>query len=58
LEAEVDALLSEAANVGATIVKPAQKAAWGGYHGYCREPDGHLWEIAYNPFMWVGPEDN
>jgi uncharacterized glyoxalase superfamily protein PhnB len=51
--------LSEVANAGATIVKPAQKAAWGGYHGYFRDPpDGHLWEIAYNPFMWVGPEDN
>ncbi len=42
---------------GATIVKPAQKATWGGYHGYFRDSDGHVWEIAQNPFMWVGPED-
>lgn len=57
-EDEVEALMQEAANAGAAIIKPAQKAAWGVYHGYFRDPDGHLWEIAHNPFMWVGPEDN
>ena len=56
-EAEVDALLEQAVNAGATLVKPAQRAAWGGYHGYFADPDGHLWEIAHNPFGWVGPED-
>ncbi|MDF1696157.1 MAG: VOC family protein [Saprospiraceae bacterium] len=56
-EEEVDAIMEKAKNVGAIIVKQTQKAAWGGYHGYFQDPDGHLWEIAYNPFMWIGPED-
>ena len=56
-EAEVDTLMDEAKAVGAKIVKPAQKAFWGGYHAYFKDPDGHLWEIAHNPFFWVGPED-
>lgn len=54
-EAEVDAVMDEAKAAGAAIVKPAQKADWGGYHGYFRDPDGHLWEIAYNPYVWIGP---
>ena len=56
-EAEVDTLMDEAKAVGAKIVKPAQKAFWGGYHAYFKDPDGYLWEIAHNPFFWVGPED-
>lgn len=56
-EDEVDQLFAEVLAAGATPVKPVQKAAWGGYHGYFADPDGHLWEIAYNPFAWVGPED-
>ena len=56
-EAEVDAAMQEAEAAGAEIVKPAQKAEWGGYHGYFKDPDDHLWEIAYNPYFWVGPED-
>ena len=56
-EAEVDALMAEAEVAGAKITKPAQKAFWGGYHGYFKDLDGHLWEIAYNPFFWIGPED-
>lgn len=52
-EAEVDAMMAEAAGIGATILKPAQKAFWGGYHGYFADPDGHVWEIAYNPFFPV-----
>lgn len=46
---EVDALLQHAASVGATIVKPAREAEWGGYSGYFADPDGHLWEVAWNP---------
>ena len=46
---EVDALLELAKNAGATITKPAQKAFWGGYHGYFQDPDGHLWEIIWHP---------
>lgn len=46
---EVDAVMLTAKNAGARIVKPAQKAFWGGYAGYFQDPDGHLWEVAYNP---------
>jgi catechol 2,3-dioxygenase-like lactoylglutathione lyase family enzyme len=56
-DAEVDALLSQAVDAGATLVKPGQKVFWGGYSGYFKDPDGHLWEIAHNPFCWIGPED-
>jgi catechol 2,3-dioxygenase-like lactoylglutathione lyase family enzyme len=48
-EAEVDAVMAQAAQAGATIVKPAAKAFWGGYAGYFQDPDGHLWEVAWNP---------
>lgn len=47
---EVDATLAHAESVGATIVKPAQDVFWGGYSGYFRDPDGFLWEVAWNPF--------
>lgn len=56
-EAEVDEVMSQAAKAGATIVKPPQKVFWGGYSGYFADPDGHLWEVAYNPHFWVGPRD-
>ncbi|APE32358.1 glyoxalase [Halomonas aestuarii] len=56
-EAEVDALLAQAVAAGATLVKPAQKVFWGGYSGYFADPDGHLWEVAYNPLFWIGPGD-
>ncbi len=49
-EASVDAALAHAARLGAEIVKPAQRAFWGGYSGYFADPDGHLWEVAHNPF--------
>lgn len=57
-EAAVDALLAQATAAGATLVKPAQRVFWGGYSGYFADPDGHLWEVAHNPFFWVGPKDN
>ncbi len=47
--AEVDAVLQEALQAGARIVKPAQETFWGGYAGYFADPDGHLWEVAWNP---------
>lgn len=56
-EAEVEAVLEQAVAAGATLVKPAQKVFWGGYSGYFKDPDGHLWEVAHNPFTWIGPED-
>ncbi len=49
-EAEADAVLAEAVKAGATLIKPAQKVLWGGYSGYFKDPDGHLIEVAYNPF--------
>lgn len=47
--AEVDAAMELAARAGATIVKPAQPTFWGGYAGYFQDPDGHLWEVVWNP---------
>jgi len=48
---EVDAVLAEAKGAGATLLKPAQEAFWGGYSGYFSDPDGFLWEVAWNPFF-------
>ncbi|WP_070988897.1 VOC family protein [Halofilum ochraceum] len=56
-EAAVDELLERAVSVGATLIKPARKVFWGGYSGYFADPDGYLWEVAHNPFFWVGPKD-
>lgn len=50
-EAEVERVLAEAVAAGASLVKPAQKVFWGGYSGYFADPDGHLWEVAHNPFF-------
>jgi catechol 2,3-dioxygenase-like lactoylglutathione lyase family enzyme len=47
--AEVDALLAHVARVGGTILKPGHETDWGGYSGYFYDPDGFLWEVAYNP---------
>jgi catechol 2,3-dioxygenase-like lactoylglutathione lyase family enzyme len=49
-EAEVDAVLADAAQAGGRLVRPAHKTFWGGYSGYFADPDGHLWEVAHNPF--------
>jgi hypothetical protein len=46
---EVDAVLDEAVAAGGTLVKPAEDVFWGGYVGYFADPDGHLWEVAWNP---------
>ena len=46
---EVDAVMAQAQRAGATIVKPAQATFYGGYAGYFQDPDGHLWEVAFNP---------
>ena len=50
---EVDELLDVAVAAGGTLVKPAQDTFWGGYSGYFSDPDGYLWEIAWNPFFWI-----
>lgn len=47
--AAVDAVLAEALKAGARPVKAAADTAWGGYVGYFQDPDGHLWEVAWNP---------
>jgi hypothetical protein len=41
--------MKQAAGAGAVIVKPAHDTFWGGYSGYFQDPDGHLWEVAWNP---------
>ena len=56
-EHEVDEIVDQAVEAGATLVKKPQKVFWGGYSGYFKDPDGHLWEVAHNPFFWVGPTD-
>ena len=56
-EADVERVLAQAVAAGGTLVKPAQKVFWGGYSGYFADPDGHLWEVAHNPFSWIGPPD-
>lgn len=57
-EAEVDAVMAEAEQAGAVIQKPAEKVFWGGYSGYFRDPDGHAWEVAYNPFWELDANGN
>lgn len=56
-EAEVDEIIQQAINSGAELAKQPQKVFWGGYSGYFKDPDGYLWEVAYNPFSWIGPVD-
>lgn len=46
---EVDAAIAEAVAAGAALVKPAHDTDWGGYSGYVADPDGHAWEVAWNP---------
>jgi uncharacterized glyoxalase superfamily protein PhnB len=46
---EVDAVMDQAKRAGARIIKPARDTFWGGYAGYFQDPDGHLWEIVWNP---------
>ncbi len=48
---EVDALLAEAERAGGRILVPAEDKFWGGYSGYFADPDGHPWEVAWNPFF-------
>ena len=50
---EVDDLLAVAVSAGAALVKPAQDTFWGGYSGYFTDPEGYLWEIAWNPHFWI-----
>ena len=56
--AEVNAVLARAVDAGATLVKPAAEAFWGGYSGYFADPEGHLWEVAHNPFWRLDAQGN
>jgi catechol 2,3-dioxygenase-like lactoylglutathione lyase family enzyme len=53
---EVDAVLAQAEAVGAKLLKPAQETFWGGYDGYFADPDGFLWEVAWNPFFPIAED--
>jgi catechol 2,3-dioxygenase-like lactoylglutathione lyase family enzyme len=55
-EADVDAVLAEAVAHGGVLYKAGQRAHWGGYRGYFADPDGHLWEVCYNPFFPLDKE--
>ena len=57
-ETAVEKVMSQALAAGATLVKEAQSVFWGGFSGYFKDPDEHLWEVAYNPHFWVGPCDD
>lgn len=52
---EVDAVMAQAKAAGARILKPPFEIFWGGYLGYFADPDGHLWEVVYNPKAQIGP---
>ena len=53
---DVDAALKEAETAGGTILKQAEEVFWGGYSGYFADPDGHPWEIAFNPYWEIGED--
>ena len=53
---EVDEILVLAESAGAKILKPAEEVFWGGYSGYFQDPDGHVWEVAYNPFLDINED--
>lgn len=55
---EVLGVLDQAVRSGGKLIKKAQEVFWGGYSGYFADPDGHLWEVAWNPHFWPGPKDN
>jgi len=55
-EAEVDAAYAAALAAGASALKAPQKVFWGGYSGYYADPDGHVWEVAMNPFWPLSPD--
>jgi uncharacterized glyoxalase superfamily protein PhnB len=55
---EVEDVLRQAIKSGGKLIKPAQDVFWGGFSGYFSDPDGHLWEVAWNPHFWPGPKDN
>ncbi|HWR41676.1 VOC family protein [Sporomusa sp.] len=57
-QGEVDAVLKQVEELGAKVVKQAQTVFWGGYSGYFADLDGHLWEVAWNPFLEFDNKDS
>jgi hypothetical protein len=55
-QADVDRVLAEVQQAGATVIKAAEHTAWGGYSGYFADLDGHVWEVAHNP-LWTVNDD-
>lgn len=55
-EAEVDAAFADALAAGAKPLKRPEKVFWGGYSGYWADPDGHVWEVAMNPYWPLAPD--
>lgn len=55
---EVDGIFAALAEKGVTIVKPPEEVFWGGYSGYFSDPDGHLWEVAWNPYLHLDEHGN
>jgi uncharacterized glyoxalase superfamily protein PhnB len=56
-EEQVDLVMNHVVSVGAKLIKKPEKVFWGGYSGYFQDPDGYYWEVAFNPFTWIGPAD-
>lgn len=55
-EADVDEAFHRAERAGARVLKRPEPVSWGGYSGYWADPDGHVWEVAFNPFWPLGPD--
>ena len=53
---DVATILAAAKAAGADILKPATDVFWGGHHGFFRDPDGQIWEVAFNPFSELSPD--
>jgi catechol 2,3-dioxygenase-like lactoylglutathione lyase family enzyme len=55
-KSDVAPVLEAAASAGGRVLKPATDVFWGGHHGYFADPEGHIWEVAWNPFSPLGPK--
>lgn len=55
-KADVAAILARVADAGGKVLKPAADVFWGGHHGYFTDPEGHIWEVAHNPFSALSDE--
>ncbi len=53
---DVSRIMSLVATAGGKVLKPAADVFWGGHHGYFADPEGHIWEVAHNPFSPLGPK--